>query len=394
MKSHIEKAESSLLLAHDQPERSSIQHSPTISDTADRDETEKGDHDAFSVRWNQEDGQIRAQSTTMSLRDDDHNGGVPQAFTSALFAVALLAMILGGVLFSTSQTAELPSMQRWWCGGSAEFSAVTALSPSSSSDESLTTPSSSQWLPLPPVSPVYKYPVCILARVYHAQYERVPTFIQSLALNSHRPRIFFVLTDAKSSLQKLHQLVDDSNRMIGQRMATVLPIDDHNVQAVFPQLDISKLFGYAHTDVALDLLSGDEYMEQCQLLIITNADNLYASFFLDRVESEVEKGYQVIGWDFITRYPCTMWVGTACLRVDDESSDDGTRKLLGTQFLTSYVDLGAVLFNLSLWRKHHFSFLELARDRRINEADGYLFESMVQLQIKRVIIRQVLMMHQ
>ena len=286
----------------------------------------------------------------------------------------------------------------------------------------------------PPLIPLTPLPhsttagVCLLVRCFSQNYNQVHTLMRLLLHNTHVPSVFFFPTDRTSSFDDLHRTVEQANNDTGLRFGHALNISYEEALKDFPELEKGeKEYGFAYTDAAIDRVTGDPAYG-CQWLLITNADNIYGGYFLDRVEQEIANGYQVthrlpsrapprsqpsqsshpplrllacdpvqmIGWNFISHYD---WIRLRGHPQDtrEGSSDDGTRRLMAVEWMEGWVDLGAVLWNASLWRSHGLNFIGLQRAKKPQWAiaDGTFFMHLVHvLDVKRVIIRQTLFLHQ
>ena len=250
-----------------------------------------------------------------------------------------------------------------------------------------------------PAVPDYSSPMrfCMLVRAYRLNFHYVPTLMALLRHNTHPPNVFFIASDANSSLAELRRWVDRGNREAGFRFGHTLNVSKETAKLDFPDLDTVKEYGYAYTDAALNILTESaEYREQCHWMLISNADNIYGSYFLDRVEVEMAKGYQLIGFNMISHYDWVTLRGTP-RDTREGSSDDGTRRYLDIVWQEGFIDLGAAVWNLSLWREMRLNFVQLglATPKKLIEvSDGQFFEKLAKAGVSRIAIRQVLFMHQ
>ena len=156
-------------------------------------------------------------------------------------------------------------------------------------------PSSTPLVPSPPLPYSSPTGVCLVVRAYAANFVNVPTLLHLLQHNSHPPNVYFVSTDPASSVAELQRVVELGNRETGLSFGHVLNITREQATLDFPEMARGEReYGYAYTDVAVDLLTKHQrYSGQCQWLLLTNADNLYAGNFLDRLQPEMDQGYQV-----------------------------------------------------------------------------------------------------
>ncbi|KAJ3347610.1 hypothetical protein HDU91_006738 [Kappamyces sp. JEL0680] len=203
------------------------------------------------------------------------------------------------------------------------------------------------------------------------------------------PSIFLVITD-NSPLEKVREIIKIFNSLIGFEMAKLLPITNTDAEKLNP--DYEKDFGYSHTDAAINYLLENEANYKCDFFLFTNGDNLYSNKFIDDyLQHDFEDGYDIIIFDFISRYQSTIagsW---------GDQHDDGTRKVVQSKFQRRYIDLGAFVIRASLMKEDpNLRFVETCRNTQYGffEADGYLIEASVRKPTKNMVHRQVLMVHQ
>ena len=237
----------------------------------------------------------------------------------------------------------------------------------------------------------------MLVRAYRLNYHYVPTLMALLRHNTHVPNVFFHPTDANSSLTDLQLWVDRANREAGYRFGHVLNVTAEAARRDFPELGRRQEFGFAFTDVGMDLLTSEpRYTAMCRWMLITNVDNIYSSYFLDRVEQEMARGFRLIGFNMVSHYD---WVTLRNAPRDtrEGSSDDGTRRLLDIKWEDGFIDLGAAFWDISVWRQYNFNFIQLGLNgpnKLLQVADGQFFEQLVKYNTPRIAIRQILFMHQ
>ena len=122
--------------------------------------------------------------------------------------------------------------------------------------------------------------------------------------------------------------------------------------------------------------------------------DIYAGHFLDRVEKQLELGYQMVGFNTISHYDRVACCGD---RQDtrEGSFDDGTMHPIDIQWVVGGIDLGAAVWNISLWKQLDLNFIRMGQEvGHLDWADGMLFQKMVQANVSRVAIRQFLFIHQ
>ena len=251
--------------------------------------------------------------------------------------------------------------------------------------------------PPPPPLTSYQSPtgVCVLVRVYQRNYHYVPTFMSLMSHNTHVPNVLFHVTDVNSSVADHQSRVDKANRDAGFEYGHVLNVTAEAVRRRFPELDRVKEFGFAFTDEAMEVLTSEgKYQRMCQWLLITNVDNICTSHFLDRVEQEMALGYQLIGFNTISHYNRIECCGEP-QDTSEGSSDDGTRRPINVVWLRGGIDMGAALWNISVWKAFQLNFIELGKQvDHLDQADGQFFVALVERQMKRIAIRQYLFIHQ
>lgn len=240
-------------------------------------------------------------------------------------------------------------------------------------------------LKLVPSSYVPTTGFCVLARTFSGHYTMLPTFIDLLMQNESPPKVFLVLTDSTSSREEIARIVTAVNLYQGKKVAVVLNVTTADALLEFPALGNDADFGYAWTDAALRILTAHRtYSKECHFLIITNADNIYTRGAFTRIYSEVQLGYQLVSWSFVSHHKRTAVVA-------DGFSDDGTGHVLSGEFRRGSIDLGTASWNLSLWAAIGYRF---STAKTLFAADWFFFDALVQSQVNRTTISQVLMVHQ
>ena len=249
-------------------------------------------------------------------------------------------------------------------------------------------------LPPPPL-PFYSSPnrTCMLVRAYTHNFKYVHTLMALLRYNAQPPLVLFHTTDVNSSVAELQRLVDQGNQAAGYLQAHVQNITADMARSDFPALGSEPEFGFSFTDAAMSEVRSSAWNQHCDWCVITNVDNVYVAGFMDRVLIELNKGYQLVGFNFVSRYDRSImgiWPDNS-----PGSSDDGTRKVTELRWEFSWVDMGAAIWNCSLWTQLNLNLIQLGRARgRLEYADGQFYETLAHAGVPRVIIRQVLFVHQ
>ena len=289
-----------------------------------------------------------------------------------VFAFVTVFLVLG----SSSHLPILGPSKDWACGSPAVLNAA-----------------------LEPALAEFTNPVgmCMLIRAYSRNFHYVPTLMSLLRHNTHPPKLFFHVTDLNSSNAELARWVARGNKETGFRFGRVLNVSEEAARRDFPELGRVPEYGFSFTDAAMELMTTEaEYRDECQWLLMTNVDNIYGGYFLDRVEQEIAKGYQLIGFNMISHYDWVTLRGSP-RDTRDGSSDDGTRRLLDIEWKDGFIDLGAVVFNMSMWKSLNCNFIQLGLNtplKMIQIADGQFIIKMVESGIPHIAIRQVMYMHQ
>ena len=91
------------------------------------------------------------------------------------------------------------------------------------------------------------------------------------------------------------------------------------------------------------------------------AADIYAGHFLDKVEAQLALGYQMVGLNTISHYN-----RFACCGDRDAtgagSVDDGTFHAIDIQWVVGGIDLGAVVWNISLWKALNLNFIRMGHE--------------------------------
>ncbi|KAI9099502.1 hypothetical protein DFS34DRAFT_593148 [Phlyctochytrium arcticum] len=296
--------------------------------------------------------------------------------------------------------------------------------------------------------------LCVLARTYPKQYSYVPAFLSSLVHMGMDLSIHLLVTDGEGDTRPLERIVarvnedvellsrtfppggdvaagegvanprrdpasswyvDDSGRMVLQDPdgktdevpkkdpVSILPITRADAQRVYTPPPGESDYGYGFTDAALDyMLRGDSPM-QCDYLLITNADNLYAQAFHRRVLPLLRGGIDMVIFDFLSAH---VWPHRTQPHTETNGvHDDGTMKHMTASYKVSEVDLGAAVFRMDLLREHpEIRFVKVAKRGKGQDgtlglpklwtADGEFILRVASLTPFKAILRQTLFVHQ
>ena len=203
---------------------------------------------------------IRARSSSISLSVASGDASTSTSKFSFSLSLGLLAflwvlsLVLVVLLFDRS-TSPFPHL-------SLSFPVSATLTP----------PPPSPPTPIPAYSS--STGVCILVRAYNKYYSHIPTFMSLMQHNQHPPHLFFNPTDTNSSVAELARLVEKGNRAAGYAFGHVLNVTEDAARRDFPELNQVQEFGYAFTDVSMDMLTSEpQYRGMCQWIMITNVDS-------------------------------------------------------------------------------------------------------------------------
>jgi len=102
-----------------------------------------------------------------------------------------------------------------------------------------------------------------------------------------------------------------------------------------PNRFVRNTFGYDATNYALEqLLQGHGVQAPCSYFLFTNADNLYSQDFLKIGLESMQASYDLIGFNFVTKYEQTADSGQQIV---------GHRPMQHAGFVLGHIDLGAAL---------------------------------------------------
>ena len=175
--------------------------------------------------------------------------------------------------------------------------------------------------------------MCVIARAYSGQ--DLTSFLSLARQESSNMevRIFFLNTGADSEqngerfTDKIKELATSSNKETGCC----------NVHLLEPPFQSEpSTYGYDLTDWALEALidSGG-----CTHFLTTNADNYYIPGFLAATEEEINKGKDLVAFDFLTHHP-----------------RDGTN-VIDVKLERKFIDLGSFVISAEVVRKSGATFL-------------------------------------
>lgn len=182
------------------------------------------------------------------------------------------------------------------------------------------------------------------------------------------------------------------NRLYNSKVVHVSPVDQSWKDQNFPKF--GQDHGYILTQLAVDDLLNrtnvsvvpKHFKEQCKYLLITNSDNIYHYDFYDEVFKEINRGMDLVGFEFTSHHFQTKpWFAAKSKNVQCFS-----------EFAEFKIDLGAGVAKLDLINKieDHFVNLDWKGNQYVFTADGIYYAKLANKTDKKIIIHQVLMMHQ
>mmetsp|Transcript_14700 Transcript_14700/g.29993 ORF Transcript_14700/g.29993 Transcript_14700/m.29993 type:complete len:515 (+) Transcript_14700:2-1546(+) len=222
-----------------------------------------------------------------------------------------------------------------------------------------------------------RHQLCVIARAYSGQ--DITSFLSLARQESSNMevRIFVLNTDADSEqngvrfTDRIKALAASSNEETGRC----------NVHLLEPPFQSEpSTYGYDLTDWALEALIDSA---GCTHFLTTNADNYYIPGFLAATEENINKGKELIAFDFLTHHP-----------------RDGTN-VINVKLERKFIDLGSFVTSAEVIRKSGATFLPnglateelFARDWFfVDKVQKYLKENQRQEQIS--LIHKVLYSHQ
>lgn len=231
-------------------------------------------------------------------------------------------------------------------------------------------------------------PLCVVARIYPAQYSYISTFLLSILANSIPPQVFFVVTDNDRNWTVPQRHIDFVNELVGFKASEILPI--YSSDAEYISSDYSTTYGYAYTDAAINyLVERNSNNYQCEYILFTNGDNLYRKEFIDDyLDEEMKKRTDLIGFNFIShhrRFP---------VNVAENVKDDGMNHEFSVSFQATFMDLGACFFKFDLFQRNdELRFVKMANGEYFS-CDGILIEQTAKRSNSTMIFRDVLFFHQ
>lgn len=196
-------------------------------------------------------------------------------------------------------------------------------------------------------------PACVVVRIHSKQRNGLlPTYaslVHSAPLNT---RVIFVDT-GDEAFTELPSLVADFNQLTEQPLAQVSRWDQKLSRAQFPNFTAND-FGYIATDLVIeDLLEERADARRrnaslpCELLLVTNGDNLYGRAFFEATIGALsaEAGVGLVATHFVSHY--YWWTPEKSGKCGPFR--DGSDAEFATCMGENNVDLGAVLMRTSLF---------------------------------------------
>lgn len=252
--------------------------------------------------------------------------------------------------------------------------------------------------------------ICVLVRTYHSQYRLIPGFLATMAHGSIPMKMLYLITDNVSPVQELDAVVD---RIAGDVLqcplfATVLKGVTEKQAKRYKELYLSDPdlvkncllgcndFAYGYTDSALDLIFGknnEKNIYDCDWLMITNGDNVYATGFTDRLIPYLYGGTDgpadMLGWDFVSRYDNGDWTKEFLRNATftDEVVAIGPSRPLLAEFRETHIDLGAMVLRVEFFlrqrdaRGQPLRFISNAVDQFKNGVLNWTVDKMLDLRM-------------
>jgi len=142
----------------------------------------------------------------------------------------------------------------------------------------------------------------------------------------------------------------------------------------------------------------------CDVMLVTNGDNIYASAFFTEALAELNRGFDLVATHWVSRYNMSeewQWISVRQRKCGARRT--GMFQEFRTAFKRYCVDLGAVVFKTSVLQQTPLRFFvdELRqgkpakrwRTTQHENRDGLFFEKAAKL-FNTSIVQQALFMHQ
>lgn len=202
---------------------------------------------------------------------------------------------------------------------------------------------------------------CVVIRTHSTQQNAVLTQMLSFCASGHPLLQAFVVNTGSKPMKNLRRLVAQVNELCGRKWVTLA---DHSAQLasnLFPSVS-NKDYGLTITDLMLEEILADKKSRQpkwgCDVMLITNGDNVYSHNFLPATMAEIASGADIAAthwtthhqFDDPTRALKGYWdlmgpYGRQCGHLREGRDAE---VVTSDQLLVGCVDMGAVLFRLSV----------------------------------------------
>lgn len=257
--------------------------------------------------------------------------------------------------------------------------------------------------------------LCFIVRTMPSHARSLPALVFSIAASAEgvaRARIILVRSLPRSDADGLDALAESLNALLPGAPVSIAAADGAHTRKHYPDL-LGKTYagdyGFVVTDLALEEVlaqraaaaPGDA--KPCELLVVTNGDNLYAQGFVPAVVHALTNGgAHVAAVNFVSRYEFS----TDAVAYSRSRGVGPQRPGPDVEFLSFFeiglVDLGAAAFRADTIEDFGLRFIT---DRLVNNPradgidlvrlDGSFFERLVALPgVRPTLIDRTLFVHQ
>eukprot|EP00955_Chlamydomonas_euryale_P006384 67631-Chlamydomonas_euryale.AAC.3 len=153
------------------------------------------------------------------------------------------------------------------------------------------------------VDPSARPLLCIITRTYPSQFSYLNVHLLSVLANpKSRPLVKLVLTEGynRTSIRTLQSIIKLVNAYVGYRAVSLLPITDEAVLELYNNVSLQVLYGYGHTDIALDMVMQEG---QCDYVQFSNGDNIFMRDYVDvHILDKMVDQVDLIRYSLLTHY--------------------------------------------------------------------------------------------
>jgi hypothetical protein len=215
--------------------------------------------------------------------------------------------------------------------------------------------------------------LCVLARAHTAHLSYLAVLLSSLVMQPMPLTVFVVPLERARDPKDIQDVIDHVVDMWSRpciHLVTLQQLGVPNTGKDYPD------HGFGYTDLALKYLLQEH--AECNYFLFTNGDNFYVKAFAGHVVPLMDSGLDLIGYEFLTHY-----------RGYRHESDN-----LPVEFRMNYIDFGSAIVRREIIIATNATFVNERSMNSIAGADGLFFQHIASNTSRKVVLKNVLFLHQ